>query len=122
MIICNISGSGKTRRILESLTKFWGFYFVAVPGTNGVGVYDLRDALLGVARYYEWVPDLRPLSPQKRDIQSQLNSRIASHLFKKVLAARLMVFELFLELAIKVDGELLEKHKRIWLLFQLRET
>ena len=77
---------------MESLTKFWGFYFVAVPDANGVGVQDLRDTLLGVARYYEWVPDLRPLSPQKRVIQSQLNSRIASHLFKKALAARLMVF------------------------------
>lgn len=106
---------------MESLTKFWGFYFVAVPDANGVGVHDLRDALLGVARDYEWVSDLRPLSLEKRVIQSQLNSSIASHLFKKVLAARLMVFELFLELAIKIDGELLEKRKRTWLLFQSRD-
>jgi hypothetical protein len=34
------------------------------------------------------------------------------------MAARIAVFKLFLKLAIKVDGRLLEKHKRIWLLFQ----
>jgi hypothetical protein len=34
---------------------------------------------------------------------------------------RLVVFELFSELAIKTYGESLEKHRRIWLLFQLRD-
>jgi hypothetical protein len=50
--------------------------------------------------------------------QNDLNSRIAWKQLQKILAARTVVFKLFLQLAIKVDGELLEKHKRIWLLFQ----
>ena len=51
-------------------------------------------------------------------LQNDLNSRIALKQLQTIMAARIAVFELFLKLAIKVDGRLLEKHKRIWLLFQ----
>jgi hypothetical protein len=105
--------------MLESLTKYWGFYFVAAPDVNGVGVRDLQDVLDEVAEDREWISDLSPLSSEKRAVQSNLNSLVASQLLKKVLAARIVVFQLFLELAIQVDGKLQEKHKRIWLLFQL---
>ena len=89
--ICNTSGSGKTRRMLEGLTKYWGFYFVAVPDVNGVGVRDLRDVLGDVAEYREWISDLRPLSSEERAVQSDLNSLIASKFLKKILAARILV-------------------------------
>lgn len=117
--ICNTSGSGKTRRILEGLTKYWGFYLVA--SLDGVGIRDLRNALDSVTRDREWVGDLRGVSPEKRAAQNDVNSRIACRAFQKVLAARIVVFQLFLELAIQVDGRLQERHKRIWLLFQLFE-
>ena len=64
-----------------------------------------------------WVSNLR-LSPSHRDPQNDLNSRIAWKQLQTILAARIVVFKLFLKLAIKVDGELQEKHKRLWLLFQ----
>ena len=50
--VCNTSGSGKTRRLLEGLTKSWGLYFVAARDNNGVGVNDLEAALgdVGVDR------------------------------------------------------------------------
>ena len=104
---------------MEGLTKYWGFYFVAVPDANGVGVRDLQDTLVNVAEYEDWVSDLQPLPREERARQNELNSQIASRHLRKVLAARIVVFQLFLQLAIKVDGELQEKHKRIWLLFQL---
>ncbi|KAK2464549.1 hypothetical protein APHAL10511_003407 [Amanita phalloides] len=100
MCICNTSGSGKTRHIMEALTQYWGFYLVATPDANGVGIPDLRDALDSVAKYWEWVSDLHDVSPEKRAAQS----------------------DFFLDLAIQVDGCLQEKHKRIWLLFQLSES
>jgi hypothetical protein len=37
----------------------------------------------------------------------------------KMFAARIVVFELFLEVAVKMDGCLQEKHKLAWLMFQL---
>jgi hypothetical protein len=107
--------------MMESLTRCWGFYLVAVPDVNGVGVRDLQDTLDEVAEYREWISDLSLLSSEKRAVQSELHSLIASKLLKKVLAARIVGFQLFLELAIQVDGELQEKHKRIWLLFQFSD-
>jgi hypothetical protein len=106
---------------LECLTKYWGFYFVAVIDGNGVGISDLQGALNGVRKYQEWWSDLSFQTLEERVHQSEVNSRIASKLFKKVLAARILVFELFLDIAIQVDGSLQEKHKRAWLLFQLSD-
>jgi len=111
--ICNTSGSGKTRRMLEGLTKYWGFYLVAIPNTNGVGVRDLEEALNQVAQDSEWVSDLENIDVRERAAQGVVNSQIASKHLRKVLAARIVVFRLFLQLAIQVDGTLQEKHKRI---------
>ena len=119
--ICNTSGSGKTRRMLEGLTKFWGFYFVAAPDANGVGVRDLLVALEELPRYNEWLSDLETVDIRVRPGQHAYNSQIVSRHLVKVLAARIVVFQLFLELAIEVDGELQEKHKHTWLLFQLSD-
>jgi len=119
--VCNTSGSGKSRRILEVLTKHWGFYFVAAPDINGVGVSDLYYALEEVANYYEWVSDLDKVPAERRRGQDKCNSQIAARLFQKVFAARIVIFRFFLQLAIDVDGGLQEKHKRIWLLFQLTD-
>ena len=86
---------------------------------NGVGIRDLRDALDLVANYREWVSDLHGLSPGQLAAQNNINSQIASRVFHRVLAARIVVFKFFLQVAIQVDGRLQEKHKRIWLFFQL---
>ena len=104
---------------MEALTEYWGFYFVAIPDANGVGIRDLHDALELVTRYREWVPDLRALAPEERTAQNNTNKYIAYRAFRRVLAARIVVFELFLRVATEIDGPLQAKHKRIWLLFQL---
>ena len=65
--------------------------------------------------------DLSLLLPVQQASQNKVNSLIASKQLQKVLAARIVVFRLFLELAILVDGNLQEKHKHIWLLFQLSD-
>jgi hypothetical protein len=105
--------------MMEMFTKKWGFYLVATPDPNGVGVGDLQRAMGGCGEYSEWVEDLNKIPPEKWTAQSHTNSQIASKLLKKVLVARTVVFKLFLELAIEVDGSLQEKHKRLWLLFQI---
>ncbi|KIM47458.1 hypothetical protein M413DRAFT_200359 [Hebeloma cylindrosporum] len=122
LCICNTSRSGKTRRMLEVLTKYWGFYLVAVRDVNGVGVRDMHDALKEVTKDGEWMTDLRYLPAEQRANQGKDNHLIASYHIQKVLAARIVVFRFFLELAILVDGSLQEKHKRIWLLFQLSDN
>ena len=121
--ICNTSGSGKTRRILEGLTRYWGFYLVAIPDTNGVqvGIGDMLEAFRGMAEDDQWISDLTLIPSEQRARQHSINISIASMALRKVLAARTVVFEQFLKLAIEIHGDLQEKHKRIWLLFQLSD-
>jgi hypothetical protein len=107
--------------MLEALTKYWGFYLVAIPDTNGVGVRDFQDALEEVSQYSGWVSDLQNLNRREQADQEVVNSQIASKHLKKVLAARIVVFQLFLQTVIQVHGTLQEEHKRIWLLFQLSD-
>jgi hypothetical protein len=60
--------------MLEGLTKYWGFYFVAVPDANSVGVRDLQDTLKNVAGYDEWMSDLRSLPPGELARQKSIST------------------------------------------------
>ncbi|KAF8512374.1 hypothetical protein BU17DRAFT_69263 [Hysterangium stoloniferum] len=120
--ICNTSGSGKTRRILEGLTKYWGFFFVSVQDSNGVGVKDLQEALDDIRCYKDWENDLRPFEEQIRDQISNSNIKISKRAIQKVLASRVVVFEWFLQLVIDRDGSLRPEHRRMWLVFQLSNS
>ena len=108
--------------MLEVLTKYWGFYLVATPDPNGVGVQDLRNALDDLTEDSSWVSDLKTVDVAFRATQESINSQITSKQLRKVLAARIVVFRLLLQLAIQADGKVQEKHKRIWLSFQLSDT
>jgi hypothetical protein len=105
--------------MLEGLTKYRGFYLVTTPDPTDVGVGDLHSVLDKLLLYPQWVSDLKMVDTGKRAVQEAVNRQIVSRQLRKVLAARIVVFRLFLQLVIEVDGKLEEKHKRIWLLFQL---
>ena len=107
--------------MLEGLTKYWGFYLVAIPDPTEVVVRDLHAVLDEFPLHSEWVSDLGPVNVGKRAAQQAVNSQIVSGQLRKVLAARIVVFRVFLQLVIEVDEKLEEKHKRIWLLFQLSD-
>ncbi|KAF8238519.1 hypothetical protein L208DRAFT_1387485, partial [Tricholoma matsutake] len=79
----------------------------------------LQDTLKDIADYQEWTSDLSHLSSGQWVHQNDLSSLIASKHLWKVLAVRVVIFQLFLWLTIMVDRKLQEKHKHIWLLFQL---
>ena len=63
--------------------------------------------------------NLKEVPLEKRAAQNGVNNYIVSRALRRVLAARIVVFQHFLQVARQVDGGLQEKHKRIWLLFQL---
>ncbi len=117
--VCNTSGSGKTRLILEGLIKHWGLYFVAARDENEVGVDDLENALTDIGYYEDWTDDLRSFEGPAQLEREKSNIHISNRAVKKVLAARLVVFELFLHLAEARDCIILPEHRRVWLLFQL---
>lgn len=114
--ICNTSGSGKTRLILEGLIKYWGLYFVTARDENNVGVDDLENALNDIGFYEDWTDDLRSFEGPAQKEREKSNIHISNIAVKMVLAARLVVFELFLQLAIARDRSILPEHRRIWLL------
>jgi len=97
---------------------YWGFYFVAAPDAHGVGTRDLEYALEALGLNGDWEKDLDK-DRAGRSGKSATNHQIATRAFRKVLAARIVAFRLFLEAVIKVDKKLESKHKRYWLLFQL---
>ena len=117
--VCNTSGSGKTRLILEGLIKYWGLYFVVARDENNVGVDDLENVLNDIDLYKDWTDDLRIFNGPAQQEREKSNIQISNRAVKKVLAARLVVFELFLQLAVAPDRRILPEHPRIWLLFQL---
>ena len=81
----------------------------------------MANALNSMPVYEGWTHDLRNVSTENRATCEQSNRNIASRLLQKVFAARTVVFQLFLELCIELDGGLEEKHKHMWLMFQLSE-
>lgn len=78
--------------MLEGLSKYWGFYLVAIPSASGVGVRDLQNALDHVSEHLEWVSDLGRVNIGERAAQDKVNSWIASKHFREVLAAHVVVF------------------------------
>ena len=117
--VCNTSGSGKTRRILEGLTKSWGLYLVTARDNNGVGVNDLEASLNCIRQYEDWTEDIRHYEGSDRNDRHKANIHISNRAIRKVFAARLVVFRLFLQLAEAHDGYIGPEHQRLWLLFQL---
>jgi len=70
----------------------------------------MHDAIFSVKHYPNWTADLQKHTPQERATFQTTNQDIATQVFMKVLAARVVIFEQFLELAIHA-----------WLMFQLSD-
>jgi hypothetical protein len=107
---------------MEGLSQRWGLYLVAAVDTNRVGVSDMQAAMSAVSNYPGWTADLRNHTTDERVNLETSNRAIATKVLMKMLAARVVVFELFLEAAVKMDGQLQKKHQHDWLLFQLSDV
>ena len=87
-----------------------------------VGVSDMAKALDSMPTYEGWTHNLKSVPIENRQAFELTNRTIASRVLQKVFAARTVVFELFLELCKELDGGLTERHKLMWLMFQLSES
>ena len=63
------------------------------------------EILIDFREYGEWVSDLETVEIGKQLHQEALSSRIVSGNLRELLALRMIVLRLFLQLAIEVDGE-----------------
>lgn len=111
--LCNTSGSGKTRLLLEGLSRNWGFYLTARTQPEEVGSSDLENVL----RDLEW--RLENITDKNLDTALKENEKKVERRFRQLLYARYVCFRVFLECAAAIDGGITENHKIRWLLIQL---
>jgi hypothetical protein len=118
-ILCNTSGSGKTRLLFEGLTKHWGFYWVCRRGHDKIGSEDLEEATSGLFDDTFWTKNIFR-SREATDIQSlnSTNENITKKAMLKILLARWSIFRLFIEEA-REQGRPVEDLKEDWLMFQI---
>ncbi|KAF7299275.1 hypothetical protein MIND_00876200 [Mycena indigotica] len=113
--LVNASGTGKTRLCYEGLTSHWGLYFTLGVDAGGLGSYDMQEKLKYLAEKHQ-------LHPVINDAALAENSLTAQNELGSILLSRLLVFQLFLESLVSIDGaSLTSKHnvKMRWLEMQL---
>ncbi|KAF7299278.1 hypothetical protein MIND_00876700 [Mycena indigotica] len=109
----NSSGTGKTRLCFEGLCSNWGFYFTFAVGRTRLGSHDWQ---LAIQKHCAFGKGFNNTQLDDRQRQEQ-NSTLALRCFGPILLARLLVFQIFLEMA--SAGTLTEEHKARWLQIQL---
>ncbi|KAJ7164760.1 hypothetical protein C8R43DRAFT_240075 [Mycena crocata] len=112
--LVNSSGTGKTRLLYEGLCSNWGLYFTMAVDTGGLGIGDIEAQGLN----FRTSDDFKQGSQLKPEAMER-NSEFVSRVFDRVLLARLLIFQLFLETAASFSSGVTEEHKKRWLLLQL---
>ncbi|CAG8549758.1 4902_t:CDS:2, partial [Acaulospora colombiana] len=125
-ILCNVSGSGKTRLLLETLCHHWGFYFVVARGYDRIGSPDLQATIDSMEFTPNWNYDVFKNSPSvppsTTDIQnaSSSNGSIAFHRLSRMMLSRRFVFDTFIKVVKEVyNGVIPDTAKLDWLLLQI---
>ncbi|KAJ6472328.1 hypothetical protein C8R47DRAFT_727063 [Mycena vitilis] len=109
--LMNASGTGKTRLAFEGLCQNWGFYFPAAMDSSSLGSVDLDRTLHNELNNAIKTPHFQEIAD--KNIQS------ARRLFRQLLLSRMLVFDLFAQLAFEAGVS--DRHKKLWLIAQLRQ-
>ncbi|KAF7299284.1 hypothetical protein MIND_00877300 [Mycena indigotica] len=110
----NSTGTGKTRLCFEGLCSNWGLYFTFAVGHRNLGSHDLQLAIRKRCGWGEGFND----EELDHDQMREQNTACALRYFGAILLARLLVFQMFLEIVVSRGG-LKEEHKARWLQTQL---
>ncbi|KAI4522598.1 hypothetical protein K525DRAFT_268745 [Schizophyllum commune Loenen D] len=121
--VCNASGVGKTRTLLEGLTSHWGFYFTMAKGSKGVGSDDWHEAVKGLATtpgFQTHVLNVSTLGKESQVAQLNENHQFVGRRLDAILLARLEIFRCFLShipsSASPADAAV---YRQRWLMLQL---
>ncbi|KAJ7746501.1 hypothetical protein DFH07DRAFT_942678 [Mycena maculata] len=115
--LVNTSGSGKTRSMLEGLCLHWGFYFASIVDSNQIGSHDVQNAIqFTIPNSPGFAADLTTLHFNERRLSLEQNRDIARKRFSEILLARIIIFQLFLEV---IAERTVAEPKKLWLLLQL---
>ncbi|KAG8817217.1 hypothetical protein FRC17_011324 [Serendipita sp. 399] len=111
--LCNTSGSGKTRLLLEGLWRDWGFYFTAYNGFDHIGSSDFGRVLADMEA------SLTRLTEDNYAMAHAQNRILASRHLHLLLYVRILAFRIYLECASALPGGITEAHKGRWTLLQV---
>ncbi|KAJ7651517.1 hypothetical protein DFH06DRAFT_1134771 [Mycena polygramma] len=117
--LVNTSGTGKTRLLYEGLCLNWGLYFTVRVDSGYLGSDDIAYAIENRFKNSEGFWQFPDEEPEITDIPQTMENNL-EHSFRvlsTLLLARLLIFQLFLEIA-STSG-LTEEHKKRWLMMQL---
>jgi len=96
--LCNTSGSGKTRLLLEGLSRHWNYYFTARTKPDGVGFKDLESILHGLKSRLNKIADGGLATALDE------NEQVAYHRFRLLLYVRHVCSRVFLECAAAMES------------------
>ncbi|KAF8228667.1 hypothetical protein L208DRAFT_1424348 [Tricholoma matsutake] len=123
--LVNTSGSGKTRLLFEGLCGYWGFYFTSLVDSSHLGSVDVQKS---IRTYVLDSPGFRPVlpPPDSPEYESSLkaNRDNAARIFSHIFLARLLIFDIFVEIMTEVikENEPQDVYKQRWLLLQLQPS
>ncbi|KAL1672034.1 hypothetical protein EV122DRAFT_225472 [Schizophyllum commune] len=92
----NGAGTGKTRLLLEGLSRNWGLYLPALMEPVSPGSFDLQEAISAGLHSMQWTKKATGLAFAAVVAR---NIHLARRVFLQVLLARLTVFQIFLDSA-----------------------
>ncbi|EJD42065.1 hypothetical protein AURDEDRAFT_186223 [Auricularia subglabra TFB-10046 SS5] len=119
LLLVNASGSGKTRLVLETLYRHWGFYFGAdIDYTvNPYGSEDFPDLVSDLSNLAHV-----PLSPRAERLSLlERNQLLVDTHMRRVILARLLILDHYVTLAAQCGVDDAEARAK-WLWLQLRPT
>ena len=108
--LCNTSGSGKTRLLLQGLCRNWGLYFTA-RNVGGIGSADLEE----VSKLF--LGTLQPITSENGLAALRSNISIASRHFSALLYARVSILHIFLNIA--STNNITENLQERWMFLQV---
>ncbi|KIL64994.1 hypothetical protein M378DRAFT_105538 [Amanita muscaria Koide BX008] len=108
-----VSGAGKTRRTLEGLCHYWGFYISCRPH-RGIGSNDLKSATKIMTTMSKWDGDKNGQNNIKNNTK---NVDVANRAFAMLICARVFVLKHLLE-HLTLDTEDMIARRR-WILAQV---
>ncbi|PVF94285.1 hypothetical protein CPB86DRAFT_49855 [Serendipita vermifera] len=120
VLLLNTSGAGKTRFLLDGLCSRWGFYFVGLPDSAGIGSSDLAKFIkeLDDAKRYKNTDKARKVDRNNLPAFDHMQN-VAQLRFLQLLLARFLILNLLIEQA-KLSGGIHQNHRRLWVLLQVQ--
>ncbi|KAH0588193.1 hypothetical protein H2248_006908 [Termitomyces sp. 'cryptogamus'] len=115
-VLLNTPGAGKTRLVLEGLLAKWGFYFRCRTQVGDIGSADIEHVIEFPYGHLNAF-GLEEIVISKEELE--VNQACAARCFQAVLAARLLVFLLYLRAIVGHSEMTTEEAKKKWLFAQI---